>query len=135
MHQFGIQILEPNSNSNKREEMKNKIEKEEKGCRPRKPPRPARPAPANQPNRPTNPFPSSQCIAHARAPVYLARSHWPLDPACQPHPPSIVSSSSPTPQPPTRPTPDSCGRGGLGGHAWGMTLSPCTAPTQPRTTI
>ena len=55
MHQFGIQILEPNSNSNKRDEMKNKIEKEEKGCRPRKPPRPARPAPASQPNRPANP--------------------------------------------------------------------------------
>ena len=55
MHQFGIQILEPNSNSNKREEMKNKIEKEEKGCRPCKPPRLAWPTLASQPNRPANP--------------------------------------------------------------------------------
>ena len=98
--------------------------------------------PASPTGLPTLPvFPNSraahelaQHVAHARAPVCLARSHCPLDPACQP-PPSTVSSSSPTPQPPTRPAPDSCGRGRPGGHARGMTLSPCAAPTQPRTTV
>jgi hypothetical protein len=38
--------------------------------------------------------------------------------------PSTVSSPSPTPRPPARPTPDSGGRGGPGGHARDMALSP-----------
>ena len=107
--------------------MKNR--KRKRGRRPRSPgcsaSRPSQPNRAHlAPARPYAAHEPAQRVAHACAPICLARSHCPLDPACQPHPPSTVSSSSPTPQPPMRPAPDSYGRGGPGGHARGMTLSP-----------
>ena len=106
----------------KRRNEKQNRKGEEKECRPRKPPRPARTTPASQPNRPANPScrPSmcaahelAQRVAHAHALVCLTRSHCLLDLACQP-PMATVSSSSPTPQPPMRPAPDSGGRAGQG---------------------
>ena len=101
--------------------------------------------PACGPASPTRPqLASSRChlgparqprAAHPRASLSFARSHCHAGPARQrPHPQChLLHANASTAH---RPNTDSGDRGGLGrGHARGMTLSPCAAPTQPLATV
>ena len=98
---------------------------------------PARAVAAGRPNSRATAQLAAHRVAHPRA-LLLRPQPLPAGPRVSAAHPSTVSSSSPTPQPPTRPAPDSGGRAGQGSRPGHGPVSlaphprnPCAAPTPP----